>query len=148
MILATSNLPLPFKLSKSQSNLHSGNGTLNARFLSIVAVHGLNPTGTEDHAFATWTSGGKMWLRDFLPTKLTTARVMVFDYNANVAFTASINGIREHATVLLSRLNDARKVSRLSVIKKHTTSKHFWDVGCFGQANHICVPQSWWAGCQ
>lgn len=132
MILATSNLPLPFKLSKSQSNLHSGNGILNARSLSIVAVHGLNPTGAKDHAFATWTSGGKMWLRDFLPAKLTTARVMVFDYNANVAFTTSMNGIREHATVLLSRLNDARKVSRLSVIKKRTASKRFWDVGCSG----------------
>lgn len=75
--------------------------------IDIVAVHGLNPTNTKFHAYETWTStGGNLWLKDFLPTSLPTvrARVLLFGYNANVAFKTSTAGVREQANNLLNRL--------------------------------------------
>jgi hypothetical protein len=81
---------------------------------SIVAIHGLDPTGTQDHGMKTWTSrDNKMWLRDFLPQQLPKARIMVFGWNANVVFDPSINGIRDHARLLLTRLYNLRIVSFL-----------------------------------
>jgi hypothetical protein len=72
-----------------------------------IVVHGLNPTNTKFHAYETWTStGGNLWLKDFLPTSLPTvrARVLLFGYNANVAFKTSTAGVREQANNLLNRL--------------------------------------------
>jgi hypothetical protein len=50
-----------------------------------------------------------MWLRDFLPKKLPTARILLFGYNANVAFQTSTAGVREQAENLLNRLKGKRK---------------------------------------
>ena len=77
--------------------------------LSIIAVHGLNPTNTEFHAEATWTVEDKLWLRDFLPSQLPSARVLLFGYNANVAFETSIAGVREQAINLLNRIASKRE---------------------------------------
>ncbi|KAI9681249.1 MAG: hypothetical protein M1817_002531 [Caeruleum heppii] len=74
----------------------------------IVAVHGLNPTSTEHHAEATWTANGRLWLRDFLPAQLPQARILLFGYNANVAFESSVAGVRGQAENLLNRLDLAR----------------------------------------
>jgi triacylglycerol esterase/lipase EstA (alpha/beta hydrolase family) len=79
---------------------------------SIVAVHGLNTTNTNNHAEAAWTSKDKLWLRDFLPTSLPRARILLFSYNANVAFKTSIAGVREQATDLLNQLDGKRKGSK------------------------------------
>jgi hypothetical protein len=68
-------------------------------------VHGLNPTNTEFHAEATWTSAGKLWLKDFLPDHLPNARVLLFGYNSNVAFKTSNAGVREQADNLLNWLH-------------------------------------------
>jgi hypothetical protein len=77
----------------------------------IVAVHGLNPTNTGSHAEMTWTAHNQnMWLKDFLPKKLPTARILLFGYNANVAFETSTAGVREQAENLLNRLKGKRKV--------------------------------------
>jgi hypothetical protein len=78
--------------------------------LSIVAVHGLNPTNETFHAEDTWKSGDKLWLRDFLPELLPRARVLLFGYNSNVAFASSTAGVREQAENLLNRLWLKRKV--------------------------------------
>jgi hypothetical protein len=78
-------------------------------FPSIVAVHGLNPTNNSNHAEATWTAKEKLWLRDFLPVALPNARILLFGYNANVAFETSTAGVVEHAINLLNRLNMKRK---------------------------------------
>ncbi|KAI9764543.1 MAG: hypothetical protein M1840_008369 [Geoglossum simile] len=79
--------------------------------LDIVAVHGLNPTDKDSHAQKTWTaSNGKMWLKDFLTKKLQTARILLFGYNANVAFQTSAAGVREQAENLLNRLNGKRRM--------------------------------------
>lgn len=78
---------------------------------SIVAVHGLNPRNAVEHAESTWTaSNGSMWLKDFLPQKLKTARVLLFGYNSNVAFETSTSGISDHAVNLLNRLKLTRQV--------------------------------------
>lgn len=82
---------------------------------SIVAVHGLNPTNTENHAYLTWTAGGKLWLKDFLPEQLPNARVLLFGYNSNVAFETSTAGVREQAENLLNRLKAKRRVRYLRV---------------------------------
>jgi hypothetical protein len=70
----------------------------------------LNPTNKDFHAEATWTSGDKLWLRDFLPRQLPKARVLLFGYNSNVAFETSTAGVREQAENLLNRLKGKRKV--------------------------------------
>lgn len=77
---------------------------------SIVAIHGLSPFSDEHHAENTWTANGKLWLRDFLPRKLPRARVMLFSYNANVAFDPVNLGVRQHAEKLLELLHLEREV--------------------------------------
>ncbi|KAA6408308.1 MAG: hypothetical protein FRX48_08050 [Lasallia pustulata] len=77
--------------------------------VDIIAVHGLNPTNTEFHAEATWTVEDKLWLRDFLPPQLPSARVLLFGYNANVAFETSIAGVHEQAINLLNRIASKRE---------------------------------------
>lgn len=85
--------------------------------ISIVCIHGLNPSNKENHAEATWTaSNGKMWIRDFLPAQLPTARIFLFGYNANVAFETSIAGVDEHAENLLNRLKLKRRVRSLHLL--------------------------------
>ncbi|KAI9720649.1 MAG: hypothetical protein M1812_002829 [Candelaria pacifica] len=78
--------------------------------VDIVAVHGLNPVNKESHAHLTWTgSNDKLWLRDFLPERLPRARVLLYGYNSNVAFSSSSAGVREFADNLLERLYYKRK---------------------------------------
>ena len=81
--------------------------------IDIVAVHGLNPFKNTSNAISTWTSdNGKMWLQDegFLPTQIPNARILLFGYNSNVAFTASNAGLAEQAKNLLQLLGLRRRV--------------------------------------
>ena len=81
--------------------------------IDIVAVHGLNPFKNISNAISTWTSvNGKMWLQDdgFLPTQIPNARIMLFGYNSNVAFTSSNAGLVQQATNLLVDLDLHRLV--------------------------------------
>jgi hypothetical protein len=58
----------------------------------------------------TWTAHNQnMRLKDFLPKKLPTARILLFGYNANVAFETSTAGVREQAENLLNRLKGKRR---------------------------------------
>ena len=85
----------------------------NAADIDIVAVHGLNPFKNTSNAISTWTSAnGKMWLRDegFLPTQIPNARIMLFGYNSNVAFTSSNAGLAQQAANLLFFLDLHREV--------------------------------------
>jgi len=50
-----------------------------------------------------------LWLRDFLPEKLPNARILLFGYNANVAFETSTAGVREQAMNLLNRIASKRE---------------------------------------
>ncbi len=81
--------------------------------IDIVAVHGLNPFKNTSNAISTWTSAnGKMWLKDdgFLPSQIPNARIMLFGYNSNVAFTSSNAGLVQQATNLLVLLESHRLV--------------------------------------
>jgi hypothetical protein len=48
-------------------------------------------------------------LKDFLPSQLPNARILLFGYNSNVAFETSIAGVREQAVNLLNRLASKRE---------------------------------------
>ncbi|EHK17684.1 uncharacterized protein TRIVIDRAFT_9781, partial [Trichoderma virens Gv29-8] len=70
---------------------------------SIVAVHGMNLENNERHADNTWTdrTTNVNWLKDLLPSRLPNARVLAYQYNANIAFGASSAGINEQAKNML-----------------------------------------------
>ena len=78
---------------------------------SIIAVHGLN-----GHAYGTWAhhEDGQpafeaMWLRDFLPHNVKTARVLVYGYNsALLGLNVSVSGVKDFAHDLLQRIIDDR----------------------------------------
>ncbi|KAF8242777.1 hypothetical protein K440DRAFT_656415 [Wilcoxina mikolae CBS 423.85] len=53
-----------------------------------------------------------MWLIDFLPSELPSARILLFGYNANVAFETSIAGVQECAENLLTRLKGKRRLAK------------------------------------
>lgn len=73
---------------------------------SIIAVHGLG--GDWEH---TWTddTSGKMWLRDFLPEQLSSARVWSFGYDSAYALSTSETDIDDAARSLIDRLDGERQ---------------------------------------
>lgn len=77
--------------------------------LDIVAVHGLNPLNKTNYGEAAWTLGNKIWLKDFLPTRMPHSRILIFAYNSNIAFATSTAGLREAAESLLLRLSAERR---------------------------------------
>jgi hypothetical protein len=59
----------------------------------------------------TWTAeNGKLWLRDFLPSQLPSARIMSFGYNSDTALSKAVTDIDDVASMLLSRLNLQRQL--------------------------------------
>ena len=50
-----------------------------------------------------------LWLKDLLPEKIPTARVMTFGYNAKAVGCTSTNDIGDNAVVLLRELLNKRK---------------------------------------
>ena len=75
-------------------------------FHNIVVGNGLNPLSHKEHAYSIWThpKTKKLWLRDLLPQKIPSARILLFAYNARITFKASEGVIVDHATSLLDRL--------------------------------------------
>ncbi|KAI5844262.1 hypothetical protein BZA05DRAFT_172765 [Tricharina praecox] len=64
--------------------------------VDLIAVHGLN-----GHAFSSWASGDRMWLRDFLPAQMPKTRIMTYGYNSSVWDKTSTTTIPEFAQGLL-----------------------------------------------
>ena len=92
-------------------------GNFTNSVLSLVFVHGLNPFSAQNHAYDTWThQNGKCWPYHFLPEDIPEARVWVFGYNSNVAKEVSEARIKDHANVLLDRLQRKRKQGRVSLL--------------------------------
>ncbi|KAH9206067.1 hypothetical protein DL95DRAFT_397161 [Leptodontidium sp. 2 PMI_412] len=79
--------------------------------VDIVAIHGLNPTNKEDHAFATWTDSesGHLWLRDSLPRSQPTARVLLYSYNSSPVFGNDQDRFIYGANAFLECLRDNRR---------------------------------------
>ena len=74
--------------------------------IDIVAVHGL-----KGDPYKSWSEGETLWLRDFLPKDVPTARVMTFGYDARIEGGSSENSIRTTAEKLLNRLSSKRSGS-------------------------------------
>lgn len=66
----------------------------------------------DDHADNTWVDqgSGTNWLSDFLPALVPNARILAYQYNANIAFGVSVAGVEEQAQNMLSCLWSQRKV--------------------------------------
>lgn len=75
-----------------------------SQLLSIVAVHGLEG----DWEYTWQAENGKVWLRDFLPNGLPSARVMSYGYNSATAFSKAVTDIDDEAAMLLDRLDGER----------------------------------------
>ena len=77
---------------------------------SIVAVHGLNPSGSEDHAVDTWMDkkSRNLWLRDRIPQQQPNARVFLYDYNSSPVFGNSQGRFGDEATLFLELLRHER----------------------------------------
>ncbi|KAH6976535.1 Alpha/Beta hydrolase protein [Ilyonectria sp. MPI-CAGE-AT-0026] len=87
-----------WKLSPDEGNTESH------ATIDIIAIHGLG-----GDAFGTWTDeDGKLWLRDFLPARLTNARIFTYGYDSAVAFSKSSAEIDDFARDLLQRVKLAR----------------------------------------
>jgi hypothetical protein len=77
---------------------------------SVIFVHGLNPAGNENHGNKTWTTDrGTLWPKDLLPSRIKRTRMMLFEYDSNVAFDASETDLRGHATSLLESVQGVRE---------------------------------------
>ncbi|KAF1976637.1 hypothetical protein BU23DRAFT_565782 [Bimuria novae-zelandiae CBS 107.79] len=82
------------------------------RCKSIIAVHGMNTRNDLNHPNKTWThqepsipqESRTHWLRDLLPSSVPHARIMAYQYNANVAFNSSTAGVQEQAENLLQHI--------------------------------------------
>jgi hypothetical protein len=75
---------------------------------SVVAVHGLNSSPSR-----CWSKNEVVWLRDFLPAVVPSARICTFGYNAAILEDASRARIRDHAQSLLQDLSDHRQASEV-----------------------------------
>jgi hypothetical protein len=72
----------------------------------------MNIGGKQEYTDNTWTHDTTRvnWPRSLLPERLPSARILTFQYNANVAFGASIAGVEEQAVNLLECLKLQRNV--------------------------------------
>lgn len=74
-------------------------------------MHGLNPKNNPNHAKGTWTApNGKLWLRDFLPEIIPSARILLFSYDSGIAFRTTAASLADQANSLLERLLNERMV--------------------------------------
>jgi hypothetical protein len=78
---------------------------------SMVAIHGLNPYNSSDHAVATWTdeSSGHLWLRDSLPHSQPNARILLYAYESSPAFGIDKERFKHQANSLLECLRLVRR---------------------------------------
>ena len=66
----------------------------------------MNPLNKIDHGEETWQArtSKRSWLRDFLPKQIPTARIFLFGYNSNVAFSVGNEGVYDQANNLCVKL--------------------------------------------
>ena len=78
---------------------------------SIIAV-----TGLAGHAFGSWRSrdGSCMWLRDFLPKSIPTARIITYGYDTKLPGSQSTASILELSKKLLESVKVIRNKAIVS----------------------------------
>ena len=81
--------------------------------VDVVAVHGLDPLNNPKsccrHMDLLQTAS--LWLKDFLPLRAKTIRVLLYGYNSSAVFGASTTGVHGAAENLLAYLRIKRKDS-------------------------------------
>jgi hypothetical protein len=83
---------------------------LTPRVYSIVAIHGLNPWNTKDHAVRTWQSeSGHLWLRDSLPLEVPNARTLLYEYGSSPGLGTEKDRFIYQANTLLECLRLIRR---------------------------------------
>ncbi|KAI0876688.1 hypothetical protein GGS24DRAFT_498665 [Hypoxylon argillaceum] len=102
-------------LNDGISHAHqSGNGFLKVLVdppdanVDIIAVHGLEFPNPAPDVGVTWTSEGKLWLRDFLPRRVPRARICLFEYHSEPTFLSLAAGVTEQARNVLNCLGQTR----------------------------------------
>ncbi|KAN0098199.1 hypothetical protein V8E51_013862 [Hyaloscypha variabilis] len=77
--------------------------------VDIVAIHGLGGDWE-----GTWTDDttGKMWLKDFVPQAMPSARVLSFGYDSEYALSNTVADIDDAARSLIDRLDGERQEDR------------------------------------
>ncbi|KAF8519347.1 hypothetical protein BU17DRAFT_47705, partial [Hysterangium stoloniferum] len=77
----------------------------------IVATHGF-----DGHREKSWTAdNGKLWLRDFLPQALPTARILSYGYDAYTESSLSEQTLYGHAQDFLAKLCISRETGDAKV---------------------------------
>ena len=78
---------------------------------SVIAIHGLNPLGSEDHAIETWQdkTSGSLWLRDRIPPKLPNVRIFLYQYNSSPVFGTTQDRFIHEANDFLERVRLKRR---------------------------------------
>ena len=72
-----------------------------------MAIHGLG-----GDAYSRWEDEGNIWLRDFVPSQIPSARAMSSGHDSLIAFGKSVAGIEDFAADLLDILSNAMKNAR------------------------------------
>lgn len=88
--------------------------------VDVVAVHGL-----QGDAYKTWEdNNGSLWLRDFLPAEISSARITTFGYDSVVAFSNSVAKLEDKALDLLNRLSTKRAAAGRSTARPIVFIRH------------------------
>ncbi|RJE17497.1 Ankyrin repeat protein, partial [Aspergillus sclerotialis] len=86
----------------------TGQDGTEAPAIDIVAVHGLNPLGSSDHAFNTWRKPlheeGCLWLRDCFAKAQPNARIYLYEYNSIPVFGSAKDSFVAEANQLLDEI--------------------------------------------
>ncbi|KAH7112117.1 hypothetical protein B0J11DRAFT_187310 [Dendryphion nanum] len=79
--------------------------------LDIVAVHGMSVWNSDTHADDAWTEkeSGTNWLEHLLPQEISDARILAYQYNANVVWKSSSAGVKEQAEMMLHCISTERE---------------------------------------
>lgn len=77
---------------------------------SLIAV-----TGLGGHAYGSWTSRntGAMWLRDFLPPVIPSARILTYGYNSQWLNATSAQDLLDFGRDLLDQLSLVRSLPQV-----------------------------------
>lgn len=69
-------------------------------------------TGLAGHAFGSWAAPPHMWLRDFLPSDVPRARVLLYGYDSNLVGNQSRNILSDFSNTFVAKLHAMRSLSR------------------------------------
>ncbi len=104
--ISTSPVPISTK-NKQNAGLLELLSNETVKNIDVVAAHGL-----QGDAYKTWEhDNGSLWLRDFLPANIPTARIMTFGYDSAVAFSKFVARIEDKALELLNHLSAKRSTA-------------------------------------